>query len=204
MNSKYSFLTGIYQGQPAIVAASGWSLRELPAAFLQRYPVFAVNAAYRYFEENKLKKPKYLITADDNFSLIYKKAPQLFGEKFICVRHPFILDSFHWEEVENYRLESTAGKIIADGTSSHAALHIALIAECNPIYLCGVDLSLGPDKQVYCTEEPLCQSKEVYEHGWNLMHRGFEFLSELAGRGRIFDCSPDGKLNCFPKIKPQN
>jgi hypothetical protein len=109
-----------------------------------------------------------------------------------------------WKMIDSYNLTATHGRIIADGTSTHAALHLALVAGCSPLYLCGVDLCLSPDAQVYVTDEPLDQSKETFKHSWNAMHDGFHFLASLVQPGRVYDCSPTGALTAFPKLCVKN
>lgn len=204
MINKYCYLEGIYEGTPGIVAASGWSLRDAPGDWLNKYPVFAVNAAYRYFEEQSLKRPEYLVSVDGRFPKAYQDIYNKFDEDFLWVRFPNIANQHEWKNIKGYRLIDTGGKIIVDGSSSHAALHLALIAGCNPVYVIGVDLSYNPQSEIYATNEPLLQAKASYLPSWSVMHKAFEFIATLIEPGRVLDCSPDGKLMAFPKLCPKN
>ena len=201
MDNTYCYLTDMFKGQPGVVAASGWSLRDAPHKLLNESPVIAVNAAYRYFEQEGLKRPEYLVSLDGRFPSAYKDIGYKFGKDFLWVRYPHIACKPDWKGIKGYRLEDTEGRFIADGSSSHAALHLALITGMNPIYLFGVDLSLSPEAEVYATDEQLCQEKSTYLHSWSVMHDAFTFISKLVEPGRIWDCSPGGALKAFPKRK---
>lgn len=202
--SKFSFIADRFAGSPGVVAASGWSLRDMPDEALNNYPVFAVNASYRYFEQNHLKQPEYLVSVDARFPKAYRDIFDKFGDDFLHVRYPYIANQHEWKDIHGYSLEDTGGKIIVDGSSSHAALHLALIAGCNPIYIAGVDLSMNPNMDIYATDEPLLQPRESFSPSWSTMFKAFDFIATLVKPGQIYDCSLDGKLTAFPKLCPKN
>lgn len=201
--ARLSEFVDIHKGEPGLVAASGWSLSDAPVEWLRKFEItFAVNNAYRYYQQRDLQLPKYLVTIDHSFIQKYPDAEELYSEEYLWyIPHMEIRSKIEWMDMDGYLPYQTGNRLICDGSSSHAALHLALIAGCDPIFVIGVDLSIR-DNQVYACGDAHRQPNEVVQLSLDSMHEGFRKLSELAGYGRIFDCSLHGKLQCFPKVEP--
>ena len=204
LEQRISELEGKYAGEPGIVVCAGPSLRTVPDEWLTSFAnAFCVNAAYRWYQQQGAPMPQYSVSVDGCFWQFHPDAKDVFPEeRRFWLEGAQLRQHYCWPIITDYRLQHAQG-IICDGSSAHAALHLALIAECSPIYLVGADQQLGVNGEVYAmADEKPHLAPETHELGFQGMGAGFQKLAELTEWGRIIDCSIEGKLTCFKKGQP--
>lgn len=105
--------------------------------------------------------------------------------------------------LDNYRGRDLLSPTLSEGVktagnSGYAALNLAILLGCNPIYLVGYDMRGGTDGQQanYHSGYPKSQSATIYP---NIMIPGFvQASSEMLSRAQIVNLNPQSALRCFP------
>lgn len=107
----------------------------------------------------------------------------------------YIVDNFRGRALLSPRLEEG---VRTAGNSGFAALNLAILLGCDPIYLLGYDMRGGIDgkQSNFHSGYPKAQQSTIYP---NIFIPGFVQASdEILSKAKVINLNPESALQCFP------
>lgn len=186
-------LAGTYAGRSAVVLGKGPSLARIDRRDLDGHVTVGVNNVCAWYD------PDLLVWLDEVTWRRHRRAIRASrSEKWTRYR-----PGMRRGGLNTFRLAGAVGfdppAIYHGHTSAFVALELAWIAGCDPIWLAGVDLCLGPGGEHYWDGAHSTSAR--YTDHLDRMHAGFHLAAEAATRTgrRIYNASPHSALGCFEK-----
>lgn len=185
----------MWEGQQAVVLASGPSMSQSVADMVRYVPalrVIAVNNTFRLAPWADM-----LYACDERWWAVNSKEALAFhGLKVSCEDARF-KEVLMLKNTGSQGFDPDPGNIRTGGNSGYQAVHIAAHAGVRRILLCGFDMKGGHWHPEHKT--PLREPSDACFMRW--VRAFVDLADELKRRGiEVWNCTPDSALECFPSV----